>query len=130
MNKGILEEIENNARMRESTMRKMTAFLNDLNDKLFDQRIGRRVEIPIEITTNKRQFVGFGWGRIARIEKWTLYIRSKELEIPIMESSVRTRILLLDSIPHLLSEISDTLRSDTEKLETKINTLIELVEKL
>ena len=56
----ILKNIEENARYRENTLRRATDFLNDLNTTLYEKRIGRRVEIPIEST----QVVAFGWGRV------------------------------------------------------------------
>lgn len=125
-------EIGENARMREETLKRVTKFWNTLNKTLYDKRIGRRVETPVEgVTTPVYDITHFGWGKVSN--NWALYVvcvdkdESGSYSRLVMELSQRTRIALMDSIPALLREISRTLKADTDQIGQKLDALEDLL---
>lgn len=115
----MFNQIEYQARKREKALQRCTRVLNHLNEALFERRIGRRIELSIE----QDPFLHtVGWGLVQ--DKWQLFVKtSKEgvKEMPLMESSLRTRLAILDKIPLLLEEITETLRADTAQITESLD---------
>lgn len=126
-------EIDGNARKREKTLHRVCEFLNRLNDTLYEKRIGRRVEIPIEgIRTTQLIVTHFGWGVVR--SNWGLFVGLEKdgevIEKLLQETQMRIRLDMLDKIPTLLNEISRLLKEDTEQIGQKLDALESLIEKL
>ena len=128
----LLADIEKTARLRETTLKRVCDFLNNLNEVLYEKRIGRRVELPIEgVKTTQHVITHFGWGMVRN--NWGLFVgfvRDGEVsEKLLQETQMRVRLEMLDRIPTLLSLINETLNEDVFSINNKLDMLEDLVQK-
>lgn len=129
----LLADIEKTARLRETTLKRVCDFLNNLNEVLYEKRIGRRVELPIEgVKTTQYVVTHFGWGVVRN--NWGLFVSfEKDGEVSeklLQETQMRIRLEMLDKIPALLDLINKTLTEDISSINNKLNMLEDLVQKL
>lgn len=128
----LLADIEKTARLRETTLKRVCDFLNNLNEVLYEKRIGRRVELPIEkVKTTQNVVTHFGWGVVRN--NWGLFVgfeRDGEVsERLLQETQMRVRLEMLDRIPALLDLINKTLNEDVCSINNKLDMLEDLVQK-